>query len=62
MELRWLREIPATDEEAIKYIPQISAAQNLYYIYREIGEDIIEAMIKVLQACVGEKETNIERK
>lgn len=51
------REVPATDEEAIQYIPQWPAAQSLYKLYREDwGEGNLspfDAMTKVLEKIVG---------
>ena len=48
------REAPTTDEEAVDYLPQ-GAGVNLYKLYRETGNGIIESMIKVLTIAVGEK-------
>lgn len=48
-------EAPQADEEAVKYIPQIQAAQGLYHVHRAMGKSILEAMRDVLTACVGEK-------
>ena len=48
------RERPTSDEEAIKYIPQLDAAQGLYQCLREMGKDILEAMKEVLIACLPE--------
>lgn len=48
------RAMPQTDEEAVQYIPQWPAAQNLYRMHRERGLGISEAMEQTLRACVGE--------
>lgn len=48
-------DLPTTDEQAVEYIPQLQAAQGLYKCYRLMGNDIIESMIKVLEACVGQE-------
>lgn len=37
------------------YIPQSPPAQSLYKLYIEIGDDPLEASIKVLKASIGEK-------
>ena len=49
-----LDTFPSTDEEAIRYIPQVAPAQGLYSLYREVGKSVDEAMEGVLLACVGE--------
>ncbi len=43
-------ELPATDEEAKKYISQNPSAQGLYETYRAMGKSVIDAMVGVLQA------------
>lgn len=48
------RHAPDTDEDAILYISQEPAAQNMYVCYRELGLPITEAMINVLSASIGE--------
>jgi len=53
------REAPASDEEAVDYLPQ-GAGTQLYLLYREHSEkplSVLEAMVKVLSVAVGEKET-----
>ena len=45
---------PTTDEQAKSYLPQLDAAQGLYDVQRLIGNSILEAMIYVLNVCVGE--------
>ena len=47
------RDMPETDEEAVKYIPQDETAQGLYVCWRNLGLEIDEAMINVLSASVG---------
>lgn len=37
----------------VDYIPQIGAAQSLYNLYLQMGDQPIEAARKVLEACVG---------
>ena len=51
------RTMPTTDEEAVKYLPgtPTPAARSLYLLYREMGDSIPDALIKVLCAVVGEK-------
>lgn len=46
------REKPIDDKEAVDYIPQLDAAQNLYQCLRGMGKDILEAMKDVLTACL----------
>lgn len=52
----WRTEGPQDDETALQYLPQYPAAKGLYEVRRELGDTILEAMIKVLDACVGEAE------
>ena len=49
------RSVPQTDAEAVEFIPQIPAAQNLYALRRKMGATISEAMIDVLSACIPEQ-------
>lgn len=46
------RGVPANDDEAAQYIPQIDAAQSLYRLHREMNATILDAMRKVLEAVV----------
>lgn len=48
-----LLDSPATDEEALRYIPQHPACVGLFRARRAQDDAIPEAMIAVLQACVG---------
>jgi len=45
-------EAPTTDEEAVKYLPQLGAGLTLYSLYREQGLDIVESMKNVLEAAL----------
>lgn len=47
------REAPHTDEEALQYISQNPSAQSMYLCYRQLGASVLDAMIKVLSACIG---------
>jgi hypothetical protein len=47
------RTMPTRDDEVKQYLPQEPAALNLFELYRQRGETTADAMIKVLQACVG---------
>ena len=47
-------DAPTTDEQAMQYIPQDPSALGLYKCHRKLGLPILEAMIRVLSACVGE--------
>jgi len=49
-----LGSTPTTDEQAKSYLPQLDAAQGLYDVQRLMGNSILEAMIYVLNICVGE--------
>lgn len=49
---------PTTDEQAVKYVPQIEAAQAIYRLRRELGDDVIHAMLYTLTACVEPKGKN----
>ena len=49
-EYDWLSEIP-TDFRV--YIPQEPPAQSLYNLYTEMGDEPIDAAIKILEFCVG---------
>ena len=49
-----LADAPTTDGQAKSYLPQLDAAQGLYDVQRLIGNSILEAMIYVLNVCVGE--------
>lgn len=42
-----------SDDQAVNYLPQHGAAQNLYHLYRERGDDVKNAMLKVLQTAAG---------
>lgn len=46
------REMPATDADALDYLPQHPAAKGLYLCRRELGDTIAEAMTAVLEAVV----------
>jgi len=48
------REAPTTDEEAVQYIPQETAVQNLYKLHRQMGLSPLEALGKTLMTVVGE--------
>ena len=50
---------PKTDEEALDYLPQYPPARSLYGLYREMGDSIGDAMIKVLKACTAAHEEPI---
>ena len=50
----YLDGLPETDEQAKLYIPQIDAAQRIFEIKRMMGEDIVNSMLYVLEAYVGE--------
>lgn len=41
---------PQTDEEAVMYIMQDVPAQQIYRIHRELGLDVLHAMLEVLSA------------
>ena len=45
---------PATDEQAVKYLPDNPAARGLFILWRKDGKSIEQAMINVLSQCVGE--------
>jgi hypothetical protein len=47
---------PDTDEQARQYLSQRPSAQMLYEIYREMGYDIVHAMIEVHKAVLGLKD------
>lgn len=47
-----LRNAPKTDEEAYDLLPQ-SGGVGLFKIYRELGDSILEAMIKVYSKALG---------
>ena len=49
-----LRTSPQTDSEAVNYLPQWPPALNLYHLYRQMGDSISEASVRVLTLCVGE--------
>ncbi len=49
-------ELPATDEEAKKYISQNPSAQGLYETYRAMGKSIIDAMVGVYQAFIQQSQ------
>ena len=49
-EYDWLSEIPTNFRV---YIPQVASAQSLYDLYIEIGDEPIDAAIKILEFCVG---------
>ena len=40
---------PQTDDEARQYIPQDAPAQQIYRIHRELGEDVLHALLKTLE-------------
>lgn len=46
------RDMPTHDDEAVQYIPQDVAAQNIYRIRREMGDDILHALLYVLERCL----------
>ena len=50
-----LFKAPVTDEETVKYIPQIVPAQGLYNAFRAQGHSVLESMGRVLAECVGEE-------
>lgn len=50
------RDAPTTDEQAMWCIPQDPSALALFQIYRKQDLPILESMIHVLTACVGEEE------
>lgn len=41
---------PLTDEEARQYIEQNEAAQAIYNIHRELGLDVLHALLETLKA------------
>lgn len=49
------RDAPTTDEEAKRYLPQQPAAQGLFDCHREMGLGILEAMVEVLTAVIGDR-------
>lgn len=51
------REAPTADEEAKQYLPQDPSVLNLYSIYRQMGDSVLDAYIKVLKKATGWKET-----
>ena len=52
-----LADDPATDEQAMIYLPQIDAAHGLYRVRRLQGDDIFDAMAAVLEAVLGISKT-----
>ena len=46
---------PTTDEEAVKYIPQDRAAIGLFERHRLMGKSILESMVLVYTAYIGDK-------
>lgn len=48
-------EMIETPSDFADYIPQQNAAQNMYKTYLKLGEEPIEAALKVLMACVKGK-------
>lgn len=48
-------ELIDTPADFSDYIPQDPAAQGLYSVYIQLGDKPLEAALKVLLACVGEK-------
>lgn len=46
------RDAPQTDEEAKQYIRQDIASQGLYDLRREMGDDVLHAILYVLEAHV----------
>lgn len=50
---------PMSEEDAQRFLPQHPAAQGLYRVYREMGDDTLNAMRKVLEYIVSiKKESN----
>jgi len=47
----YMRE-PPDDETALRLIPQWPAAQKLYILYRRSHDDILTAMVTVLEKCL----------
>jgi hypothetical protein len=53
-------ETPTTDEVALDYLPQHPAAKGLFEVLRLQDLSILDAMIEVLSACVGEPSQRVK--
>lgn len=55
-----LRSAPITADEAKPLLPDVPSARNLFALYVEMRDSVLESMRKTLLACVGESTYPVE--
>lgn len=48
------RDAPQTASDALPYIPTLLGARGLFACYVELGDTVLDAMLKTLSRCIGE--------